>query len=275
MAGLEFKLQRVSRKSAGLAEEEATPVGFRSLVRVFTACEKMVSQVDRDLAGAKSAYREWVVSGTRIGSFTLELDPPHLLAEEGTRTDTATALVKGIDYLERERQVPLELRETALRRLQAVAGSLRSGNDEYEILITSIATGDTARISHPMVKQINQLLLKERISVGSIEGKLELISVHEGSRKFNIYHDVTGRAAQCDLPRELEQQVIDALGSRVIVSGKIHRNLNGTPVRVKVERLRVLPVRNEVPTIDELMGSIPDLTGDLPTEEFVRMIRDE
>ena len=32
---------------------------------------------------------------------------------------------------------------------------------------------------------------------------------------------------------------------------------------------------NEVPSLDELMGSIPDLTGDLTTEEFVRMIRDE
>ena len=30
---------------------------------------------------------------------------------------------------------------------------------------------------------------------------------------------------------------------------------------------------NEVPTLDELMGSIPDLTGDLSTEEYVRMMR--
>ena len=30
---------------------------------------------------------------------------------------------------------------------------------------------------------------------------------------------------------------------------------------------------NEVPSLDELKGSIPDLTGDLSTEEFVRTIR--
>ena len=275
MAGLEFKLQRVSRNGEAAPGKDAAPVGFRSLVRVITACEKMISQVDRDLAGTNSALREWIVSDTQIGSFTLELDPPPLPAELGVGTDTATTLVKGIDYLEREQRVPLELREGALRRLQAVAGSLRSGDDEYEVLITSKATDDTARISHPMAKQINQLLQKERISVGSIEGKLELISVHEGSRKFNVYHDVTGRAVQCDLPRDLERQVVEALGNRVIVSGAIHRNLNGTPVRVRVEGLRVLPVRSEEPTIDELMGSIPDLTGDLSTEEFVRMIRDE
>ncbi len=30
---------------------------------------------------------------------------------------------------------------------------------------------------------------------------------------------------------------------------------------------------NEVPSLDELKGSIPDLTGDLSTEEYVRKIR--
>ncbi len=73
----------------------------------------------------------------------------------------------------------------------------------------------------------------------------------------------------------LKEQAIAALGSRVIVSGRIRRNLKGIPVRVNTKRLRALPVENEVPSLDELMGSIPDLTGDLSTEEFVRMLRDE
>jgi hypothetical protein len=73
----------------------------------------------------------------------------------------------------------------------------------------------------------------------------------------------------------LKEQAIAALGSRVIVSERIRRNLKGIPVRVNTERLRALPVENEVPSLDDLMGSIPDLTGDLSTEEFVRMLRDE
>ena len=32
---------------------------------------------------------------------------------------------------------------------------------------------------------------------------------------------------------------------------------------------------NELPTIRELMGSIPDLTGGLSTEEYMRKIRGE
>ena len=275
MARLEFKLQRVLQNALGDAEEQHRSVGFRSLVKVFAACERMVSQVDRDLIGRESQPREWLVSATRIGSFTLELDPPHMPLNEEAATNTATTLVKGIDYLDREQQVPLGLREPVLRNIQAVAGSLKSGSDEYEILVTSVATGDTARISHPMAKQINQLLLKERISIGSVEGMLELVSVHPGSRKFNVYHDVTGRAVQCDLPSHLEKDVVAALGQRVIVSGMIHRNLSGVPVRVRVERVRLMPLKEEAPPLDELVGSIPDLTGDLSTEEFIRMIRDE
>ena len=276
MAGLEFKLQRVSPHTIGAPEGRDRPVGFRSLLRVFSACERMVSQLDRDLITGKPQPREWLVSGTRIGSFVLELDPPILIGDEvAAQVDTATTLVNGIEYLDREQELPLELREASLRQLQAVAGSLRNGNNEYEIEVTSIATGQTARISHGMAKKINQLLLKERISVGSIEGKLELISVHEGSRKFNVYQDVTGKAVQCDLPRDMEKQVIDALGNRVIVSGTIHRNLEGLPVRVRMEKIRVLRSVEEAPSLDELMGSIPDLTGHLTTEEFIGTMRDE
>lgn len=113
------------------------------------------------------------------------------------------------------------------------------------------------------------------ISVGSVEGTLELVSLHEGDRKFNVYRDVTGKVVQCDLPSHLEKEVIAALGKRVIVSGAVHRNLVGAPVRVEAEKIRILPAGKESPPLDEFMGSIPDLTGDLSTEEFVRMIRDE
>ena len=276
MADLEFKLQHVDPDTLGATEERDRLVGFRSFLRVFSACERMVSQLEKDLMNEKAQPREWLVSGTRIGSFTLELDPPNLIAgDEADRVDTATTLVKGIEYLDIWQELPAELREPALRNLQAVAGSLRYGNSEYEVEVTSISTGQTARISHGMAKKINQLLLKERISIGSIEGKLELISVHAGSRKFNIYQDVTGKAVRCDLPRDMERQVIDALGNRVIVSGIIHRNLEGNPVRVRVERLRNLRSGEEAPTLDELMGSIPDLTGDQTTEEFIRTMRDD
>ena len=276
MADLEFKLQHVDPDTLGATEERDRLVGFRSFLRVFSACERMVSQLEKDLMNEKAQPREWLVSGTRIGSFTLELDPPNLIAgDEADRVDTATTLVKGIEYLDIWQELPAELREPALRNLQAVAGSLRYGNSEYEVEVTSISTGQTARISHGMAKKINQLLLKERISMGSIEGKLELISVHAGSRKFNIYQDVTGKAVRCDLPRDMERQVIDALGNRVIVSGIIHRNLEGNPVRVRVERLRNLRSGEEAPTLDELMGSIPDLTGDQTTEEFIRTMRDD
>ena len=276
MADLEFKLRHVDPDTLGATEERGRLVGFRSFLRVFSACERMVSQLEKDLMNEKAQPREWLVSGTRIGSFTLELDPPNLIAgDEADRVDTATTLVKGIEYLDIWQELPAELREPALRNLQAVAGSLRYGNSEYEVEVTSISTGQTARISHGMAKKINQLLLKERISIGSIEGKLELISVHAGSRKFNIYQDVTGKAVRCDLPRDMERQVIDALGNRVIVSGIIHRNLEGNPVRVRVERLRNLRSGEEAPTLDELMGSIPDLTGDQTTEEFIRTMRDD
>ena len=111
-------------------------------------------------------------------------------------------------------------------------------------------------------------------SIGSVEGRLELVSIHVRTRRFNIYHVITNKAIRCNLPVAMEEQAISSLGRRVIVSGIVSYNAVGEPVKVEVNRLRTLKKEKELPSIADMLGMAPDITDDLSTEEHIRQLRD-
>lgn len=115
--------------------------------------------------------------------------------------------------------------------------------------------------------------MRRQRSVGSVEGRLAMISI-QGRSRFIVYHALTHKAVTCKFEAEKWlTKVKDALGRRVSVQGIVHFNAKREPVRVDVESLRILREKDELPTIAELSGSQPDLTGDSPTDEFIRSIR--
>ena len=124
------------------------------------------------------------------------------------------------------------------------------------------------------IRKVRLLTRVRNKSIGSVEGRLELVSTHVRTRRFNIYHAITNKAVRCNLPVAMEEQAISNLGRRVIVSGIVSYNAVGEPVKVEVDRLRVLKEEKELPTIVEMLGMTPDITGDLSTEEHIRQLRD-
>lgn len=275
MADLTFTLQRLSDDILGQAEVDRNALSFRTMARVVNGCERMLSQVELDFAHLGVQPSEWHVSETRTGSFTFGLERRSSQKNGHDPFQAETILIDGINLLESSQEGLPGMRFAWLQRLQEIASALRRDGVDHELVVSSGATDKKGRILHPMARQISQMLAKERVSLGSIEGRVELVSVHQGDRKFNVYHAVTGKAVKCDLPADLEDEVIVAMKRRVVVSGVIYRNLRDAPVRVKVNGIRVLPEVHELPSLDELMGSVPDLTGSLSTEEFIRMIRDD
>ena len=62
---------------------------------------------------------------------------------------------------------------------------------------------------------------------------------------------------------------------RVIATGLIAYNARHEPIRVELRgELRLLRRESELPSISELLGSDPELTGALSTEDFVRSLRE-
>jgi hypothetical protein len=107
-----------------------------------------------------------------------------------------------------------------------------------------------------------------------VEGRLELVSIHVGARRFNVYHAITQKAIRCNLPTEIEDDVVRNLGRRVIVSGTVSYNERGEPISVDVHHFRPLKEENDLPSVADMLGMAPDITGNLTTEEYIRQLRD-
>ena len=132
----------------------------------------------------------------------------------------------------------------------------------------------SVELSSAAEANVQSLVRVHHKSIGSVEGKLELISVHVRSRRFNVYHAITQRAIKCNLPKGMEEEVVRSLGRRVIVSGLVSYNVRGEPLNVNVDHLRVLKDGKVLPSIDDMLGMAPDITGELTTEEYIRRLRD-
>ena len=111
-------------------------------------------------------------------------------------------------------------------------------------------------------------------SIGSVEGRLELVSLHPGRRHFHVCHTLTGKAVKCSLPPELEEDVKRSLGQRVIVSGLVSYDENGRPRIVRSEKLRIMKEDRDLPSVKDMVGLAPDITGDMSTEDYIRVLRD-
>jgi hypothetical protein len=90
---------------------------------------------------------------------------------------------------------------------------------------------------------------------GSVEGKVERVSVQKGARWFDLRAQRTQRSVRCTLPEELEQPVLDAIKDRrrVIVTGLVAYNARHEPISVEVQRpLRLLGREDELPSSRDL-----------------------
>jgi hypothetical protein len=73
----------------------------------------------------------------------------------------------------------------------------------------------------------------------------------------------------------LKEAAIGAVGQFIEVHGIIHYKAVSTfPHQIDVKKLEVLPDEEELPSIFDLKGIAPGLTGGLSSEEFAQGLKD-
>ena len=136
-------------------------------------------------------------------------------------------------------------------------------------------TGRTYDLSSTFRERGERLLEPEESYDGVIRGMLEAINIHEGANQFRIYPDIGPSRVSCHFPMELGEIALGSVGRFVEVRGALYRKrLARFPHRAEVKVIEVYPPEEELPTIEDLRGVAPRLTGDLASEDFVRELRD-
>ena len=115
------------------------------------------------------------------------------------------------------------------------------------------------------------------IDYGGVQGRLKAVPGAGGKRRYVVAEQLTDREVECVVPAELAATADAAAAEqrRVELSGKVYRNADGEHERVEVSDILVMPEAHELPSLEELAGSMRGMTGGLTTEEFLRIMRSE
>ena len=141
---------------------------------------------------------------------------------------------------------------------------VKSGSDL--VVLTKEGAGDIDSAA-PIVRR----------SLGSIRGTVRTISFAQGSPFFSILPDRGGRSIKCYFTptEEMVDAVKSVLRYRAVVSGIVVRDSNGDVVKVlRARQPRAMGDPNKRVTSDEVFGSLPNMTGGVPSEDWIRSQRD-
>jgi hypothetical protein len=211
----------------------------------------LLAEVDTSISGRHSL--EWGIAGLRASSAVLEATPRVLRDDYPDNSpEVISAVVMGMQQIDKQATRPKFFSDEALEDAKQLAGVLNGYIDRIDL--RAIVRGRppvTASVTQRVAANVNELIGPRYTALGSIEGTMELVSIH-GTVYFNVYDLVTRRKVRCICEREILNELIGSLGKRLLVYGEIRFNAAGLPVSIRVEKVRVLRERAELPQPTDL-----------------------
>jgi len=255
-------------------------ISLNSFVIVLNNSLFVLHDLDRRISEQHFGTIRWVITHVTethsVESVELEVEPKIIQGQQDYRRQVLVGFTDGVDQIRKEGTTPRYFDYDDIKYVRDIVRQF--GRDGLEGVYYSIDEYDKkAGLTTDVGENIEKIIGVHYHTLGSIEGRIELISVRKGSSHFNIYHDITQRAIRCSLPKEYEPDIFRAAEgrSRVIATGRISYNVKGEPIRVHIMKpLRFLKEEEALPSIQDILGSAPDITGDLCTEEFIRLMRE-
>jgi hypothetical protein len=158
----------------------------------------------------------------------------------------------------------------AFQAFRKLARPLRRGAQSVEFEHETTLVLVTSRLE----ANVERLLGHEVTTRGAVSGQLDVVNVHDAPCTFRIYPVVGPGRVTCRFSKALLPQVGAALNRHVTVAGVLHyRAEEPFPYEVDAQALEIHPPEDELPTLDSLRGMAPEITGDMDTVSFLRMLR--
>lgn len=130
------------------------------------------------------------------------------------------------------------------------------------------------RLTENAVQHLDEIAAKAKLYVdySTIEGRLEVISVHERS-SFFIWETLTNHKIECFVTDEqiADMSAILLQHPRISVTGRVsYRNHIPKTIHVE-EKIRILRSSKDLPQIDDIAPI--DITGGVATEDYIQRMR--
>jgi len=261
------------RLSVFIAQLEAVKSALRQTERLITGEDESsvyYRVVDLHHSSPAIVVLE-AISSAHADSAVIPVTPRR--ARRRTNTDYSRATVSGFfSSLKqiREKKTPPRADLQALesyRNLSATFGKSVSG-------LRIINTQESVAIDDRFRSAIDDIIGPDELLTGAVVGMLERVNLHNTAR-FDIFPTIGPKQVTCDFKASLRGSVIAALDQYVSVRGVLrYKRLEDFPYAINADEIEILPPEDSLPSIFDLRGMTPDITGGLSTEEFIKGIRD-
>lgn len=244
-------------------------LSVEALTQTLENALEMLRNLETEFVASGTAVR-WEVVRVSMRSPLRVTVAPH--SESKGFSSIARRMVKtslkGFERIERAAALPEHFNEEALDAARKMFDVTRK---EGAAITLSSDHENQITLTEQAGKNMEEIASKARLYMdyGTVEGRLEIISVHERD-SFYVWETLTNRRVECLANPEQFQDAKDLLGKRVAVSGRI-KYRNHVPKSIHVESIHKMPDGSELPSLEDI-GPI-DITEGLSSEEHVRRMR--
>ncbi len=242
------------------------------LVQPFLDAIARSLEILRDLDASISMKRRltlrWAIAHMHIGSpaeMTIKALPP--ATGKDVSQDVANRYLEGLALLAQGGQLPTFFSDDTLNSAKRLA-DLTNGNERVVILRTG---SKSLQVTQHISVNVDDMTKARFESVGSVEGVMEMVTVHE-TAYFRVYDAIQGWGVPCYFRQEALDEVRNALGKRVSITGRVRSDRHGKPDAVQVSDIRILG-SEPLPTPGEIRGIAKGMTGGLKAEDYLREMR--
>jgi len=225
---------------------------FKSTIKSFF---DFVDEISSQITAKKKPIL-WIVS-VGHSSVRLNLSPEVKKEDRLVIPDIIKTIENGINTINTQDVRPKYYSDDALKSLRELASIIDPTKEEINS-IKVFTNGNKNEISTKAIGNVDSILQIRREELGSIEGKLEVISSRRGLH-FVIYDSLKNRPVTCYFKDDFIEKVLTAFNKRVYVFGLIKYRRGGIPYSIQIEKFRIFRPQSELPTPEDVLGIIKDI----------------
>lgn len=246
-------------------------IRLEDFVSQLDAFSEALKQTDRIVSGKDKPTAYYMIDDLSYTSpFRVVLGVYPIDAAEDFSEELVDRFSKGMKDLSRG-VVPTDYDYDILESYRELSKKIDKGIS-YLVVATN---GDSLNINQDFQSRVQLVQGPDELVNGSISGKIEAINLHSGANEFRIYPNVGPKKLTCHFPKKLIEKAVSAVNQHVTVFGVLkHKARSRYPYEINVNDIQISPPIETLPTLSDLRGIAPNLTGGVSSEEFVRKQRD-
>jgi hypothetical protein len=233
---------------------DSDEVTLAQLVSVSSVFAQLIREVAKEYAGTEKEPVRWLVD-VKPGSVRLPVrgEPAVDDLTDDEVQEIADAVLDGLATLDDRPERPPFFTDRALVEAKTLA------NMATDFLPIAVRNGmRSAPATKRLMTHVDEVLGPPRDSIGTVEGKLEALNVHERPHRFAIFDLITDRRVDCYFGSRIPlDEVLKGVGRRVAVTGILKTRPSGERVAIEAHELRLFPAEEELPKPDDVLGILP------------------